>query len=121
MRDFKKLEIWRSAMDISLDVYRITGLLPDEEKFGLVSQMRRSAVSMPSNIAESMGRESDKEKERFIEYAISSSFELETQLILCKELQYANVETFEGILQILSELQKRIYKFKMALNNSKYH
>lgn len=81
MRDFKKYDIWNDSMKLVKQVYQFSETLPKEEKFGFVSQMCRAAISIPSNIAEGTSRNSDAEFKRFLEIAIGSSFELETQLL----------------------------------------
>ncbi len=78
MRDFKTLNIWKEGITIVKDVYHIASLLPNEEKFGLTSQICRCAVSIPSNIAEGASRTSQADFKRFLEIALGSSFELET-------------------------------------------
>jgi four helix bundle protein len=80
--NFRELKIWQNSMEIVKDVHVLTKTLPSDERVGLVSQINRSAVSMPSNIAEGTGRTSEKELHHFLNIAISSSYELETQLIL---------------------------------------
>ncbi|HYG50407.1 MAG TPA: four helix bundle protein [Flavobacteriales bacterium] len=82
----KELKVWNKAMDLVVDVYKVTILFPSEEKFGVTSQVRRSAVSIPSNISEGAGRNSDKEFNQFIGIANGSTCELETQLILAQRL-----------------------------------
>jgi four helix bundle protein len=84
--NFRDLGIWKDSFSIVKDVYELCQKLPDDEKFGLKSQIQRCAVSIPSNIAEGSGRTSDKEFLHFLNIAISSSYELETQLLLCNEL-----------------------------------
>lgn len=84
--NFKELLVWKKSIDLVKSVYQLTSSLPPEEKFGLISQMNRSSVSIPSNIAEGSGRTSDKEFLHFLNIAISSSYELETQLLLCNEI-----------------------------------
>lgn len=88
MRLYQKLEIWQLGVELVKHVYVITNSLPDEEKFGLTSQLRRSAVSIPSNIAEGYGRGSDKDFRRFLLIARGSLYELETQLIIASELNF---------------------------------
>ncbi|WP_139135180.1 four helix bundle protein [Roseivirga sp. 4D4] len=78
MRDFKKLKIWQSGIQLVEQVYQVTNTFPNAEKFGLTSQMTRAAVSIPSNIAEGGARNSQKEYKRFLEIALGSAFELET-------------------------------------------
>lgn len=84
--NFRDLGIWKDSFSIVKEVYELCQKLPDDEKFGLKSQIQRCAVSIPSNIAEGSGRTSDKEFLHFLNIAISSSYELETQLLLCNEL-----------------------------------
>jgi len=86
MRNYKKYDIWHQGIEIVKSTYIIANKLPKAELFGLRSQITRSAVSIPSNIAEGTGRRSDKEFKRFLEIAIASLFELETQIIIVKEL-----------------------------------
>lgn len=87
MRNFRELEVWKNALELVKFTYSVTNNYPDNEKFGLVSQMNRAAVSIPSNIAEGCSRNSDKEFKRYLEIAIGSAFELETQFILSYELK----------------------------------
>lgn len=108
MRDLKKLTIWRSGLDLTKAVYRITKKLPEDEKFGLTSQMRRASVSIPSNIAEGCSRNSDIEYKRFLEIAIGSAFELETQLIIAHEIEYFDSVEFDKIHAAVISLQKQI-------------
>jgi len=108
MRDFRKLDIWSKGVSIVKDVYALSENIPQKEKFGLISQMQRCAVSIPSNIAEGCSRNSEIEFKRFLEMAIGSSFELETQLILCIEIGYTERENLESLLTDLHLLQKQI-------------
>ncbi len=87
MHDYKQLKVWNKSIDLVVDVYKATGDFPKEEKYGLISQMRRSAVSIPSNIAEGAGRNSDKEFCHFLAVAHGSSYELETQVIVSERLE----------------------------------
>ncbi len=106
--NFREIKIWQEALVIVKEVYALTSNLPKEEKYGITSQINRSAVSIPSNIAEGSGRTSNKEFIRFLQIAISSSYELETQLILAEEL--FNLQTKE-IVENLHALQNRIGGF----------
>ena len=114
MRNFRELEIWKEAMSIVNDIYRLTSVFPDNEKFGLKSQMCRSAVSIPSNISEGC-RGTEKELIQFLSIALGSSFELETQLEIAYNQKYIEKEMFEMLLSNLNILQKRINSFRTHL------
>jgi four helix bundle protein len=120
MKDFRQLEIWKKGMTIAKLVYSLTSKLPQKEQYGLVSQMNRCSVSIPSNIAEGCSRNSDIELKRFIEIAMGSAFELETQLLLTKEI-YQTVD--EALFAELNQLQKMMNAYHSKLKatpNTKY-
>ncbi len=102
-------------MELTSLVYKYTQSLPDQERFGLVSQMRRSAVSIPSNIAEGCSRSSQTELNRFIEIAIGSAFELETQLLLCENLGYCSYEENQNVIVMLHSIQKQMNQFSLKI------
>ncbi len=108
---FKQLKIWQLGMNIAKAIYEISAKFPSEEKFGLISQIRRCAVSIPSNIAEGSGRGSDKELKHFLEIALGSVYELETQLILSEKLEISNELNNNLIHEQISELEKMIVGF----------
>ena len=112
-RRYQQLVVWRKAMQLVTEVYRVTGGFPDTEKFGLVSQMRRAAVSLPSNIAEGAGRGTDKEFSRFLQIARGSLFELETQIEIATRLgliSQANglTEHIDHLFALLSNLNRKL-------------
>lgn len=109
--NFKELKIWNLAMEIAEEIYKISSNFPAEEKYGIVSQIRRSAVSVPSNIAEGTGRGSDKEFRHFLEVALASAYELETQLIFTEKLKFSKEELNTSIHNKLNELEKMIAGF----------
>ena len=111
--NFRRLEIWRLSMDLVKQVYALSKNLPESEKFGLISQIQRCAISIPSNIAEGSGRTSEKEFSHFLKIAISSSYELETQLILANELYNLDIEE---IINKLKNIQNMIGGFLRKLN-----
>ncbi|MCB0663794.1 MAG: four helix bundle protein [Saprospiraceae bacterium] len=111
MRNYKRFEIWQHAMEMAVFIYAKTEKIPKKENFNLISQMERAVVSISSNIAEGSGRKSNKDFHRFLEYALGSSYELETQLLLCKRLGYFNQNDLEKDLEFLDMLQKKLYKF----------
>ncbi|MCB0284620.1 MAG: four helix bundle protein [Calditrichaeota bacterium] len=108
MRNYKKFDIWQESMIIAKDVYELSSQLPIEEKYGLKSQICRAVISIPSNIAEGCSKSSEKEFKHFLEIAIGSSFELETQLILIKELGFAQEKSIEIIIEKIIKNQKMI-------------
>ena len=117
MHNFKKLTIWQEAMSLAIDLYNITKHFPDAERYSLTSQIRRSAVSVPSNIAEGSGRSSSKDFENFLNYSTGSSFELETQLIIALKLGFISDSEFSKSSERLQSIQKKIYSFKQSLRN----
>ena len=116
MRNFRKYDIWLDGISFVVDTYSTTDTLPSDERFGLISQMRRAAVSIPSNIAEGASRKSNIEFSRFIEIALGSSFELETQLIISHKRQYISQETLDKLLEPLHSLQRRINALRTTLD-----
>jgi four helix bundle protein len=115
MHNLKELKIWNKAIDLSVNVYKATSNFPQEEKYGLTSQIRRSAVSVPSNISEGAGRNSNKEFIHFLGIANGSSYELQTQLIISNRLSLISNETLEPLLGEIEEIQKMTYTLKNTL------
>jgi len=113
--NFEKLQVWDKAHKLVLDIYTITKHFPPIERYGLTSQIRRSVVSIPSNIAEGTGRNSDKEFQRFLDYAIGSLFELETQITLANDLNFLSQEEYKKIHSEIKSLIRMIIKFKTIL------
>ena len=97
MKSFRDLLIWQKAMHLVTKIYSETNSFPREELFGLTSQVRRCTISIPSNIAEGFGRETNKEFSRFLNIAISSLFEFQTQLEIAKNISYLSEEKFQNI------------------------
>jgi four helix bundle protein len=112
---FKKLQIWQKAMLLADTVYVVTRNLPKEELYGLVTQMRRAATSIPSNIAEGSQRSSNKDFANFILIAKGSLAELETQIILCKNQGFLSEEREKELLVLTEELSKMMYAFHASL------
>jgi four helix bundle protein len=105
-------------MELTIELYRLTEGFPKQEVYGLISQMRRSAVSIPSNIAEGSGRGSDKDFCRFLDVAISSCFELETQIEISYRMNYLPEEAYSKLTDSCSQVQKMIYSFRRNLLNN---
>lgn len=115
MKDFRKLKVWEKAHHLALDTYRYTATFPREERYGLTSQMRRCASSIPSNIAEGCGSGSDADFARFLQIALRSASEFEYQALLAHELNYLDEANFEAsthrtreVKRMLSGLLKRL-------------
>lgn len=108
MRNYRDLIVWQKSMALVTKVYSITRLFPKEKLYGLVSQIRRSAVSIPSNIAEGYGRYSTNDYIRFLQIAIGSLYELQTQLEICLNLGYLSNDTFEKIYEQSREIERML-------------
>ncbi|MBA4405642.1 four helix bundle protein [bacterium] len=106
MKTHKDLEVWKRSIELVTTVYRLTGGFPKEELFGISSQMRRAAISIPSNIAEGAARNHDKEFIHFLYIALGSISELETQTIICKNLNFMNDDNSLMLLDELTSLRK---------------
>lgn len=116
MHNFKELKIWQKSIDFTKDLYDLFADYPDFEKFGLTNQMRRSVVSIPSNIAEGSGRDSNKEFRRFLAISLSSAYELETQIILSYKLGFITEKRFNEFSKSLQEIQRMIFGFRKSLS-----
>ena len=115
MHNYKELEIWKASLKICTPIYKLTKTFPDDEKFGLISQIRRAAVSVHSNIAEGSSRNSNKDFARFLEIAIGSAYEIETQLLIASDLGFFKQEKLEPLLLQLEEIIKMTSKFRSTL------
>jgi four helix bundle protein len=115
MRKYKDLIIWQRSVNLATDIYEVTSAFPSEEKYGLVSQMRRCTVSIPSNIAEGAGRSSDREYSRFLEIAYGSAYELETQLHISFNLKFIDSNNFKKLTDEIEEIQKMIFTLNKKL------
>jgi four helix bundle protein len=116
MKNFKELRIWQRSHQLVLDIYLIKKSCPKEEVYGLTSQIRRSCSSIPTNIAEGCGRNSDAELNRFLVIAMGSASELEYQLILIKDLGYIQIESYEKLNNELVEIRKMLNTFIQKLS-----
>ncbi|MBR6127068.1 four helix bundle protein [bacterium] len=110
----KDMEAWKKSIELVTKVYKLTKTFPDDEKFGLISQMRRAAVSIPSNIAEGAARNSDKDMLRFLDISLGSVAELETQIIIAENLQYMQDTDIYDDIKVTTAL---ISGMKKYLNN----
>lgn len=115
MHKLEDLLVWKKSIQLAKEVYLILPMLPKKEKFGLTDQIRRSSISIPSNIAEGAGRNNSKEFCHFLGIANGSSYELYTQLILLVELNMIDNEKIKTPLEMNIEIQKMIYGFRNKL------
>jgi len=115
MTTHKDLNVWKKSMNLGVLIYKLTGQFPKEELFGLASQMRRASVSIPSNIAEGHGRNSEKELIRFLYISLGSASELETQLLLSYKLGFLNEDSFNH----LNDNNNEVIKMLTSLIRSK--
>lgn len=116
MKNFKELRIWQQAVIVAVKTYQLTNTFPQEDKFGITQQMTRAAVSISSNIAEGSSRKSEKDYARFIEIALGSAFELETQLIIAEQLKKGNQILLQQLKFDIGEQQKMLTGFYNILN-----
>ena len=116
-RSYRDLIAWQKSMDLVEEIYRMTKLLPKEEIFGLINQLRRAAISIPSNIAEGNTRSSQKEYVRFLSIARASEAEIETQLEICVRIGYLNEEQISEPLALCIEVGKMLYSMIRKINN----
>ncbi len=108
MRDFRKLKVWGKSHELTLAIYKATSSFPDQEKFGLTSQMRRAAASIAANIAEGCGRSGEPELARFLRISLGSASELEYHIILSTDLSYLNKSTNNHLAKQITEVKRML-------------
>jgi four helix bundle protein len=113
--NFRKMKIWEDACKLVSDIYTLTGKMPNTERYGLISQIQRAAVSIPANIAEGSGRTSHAEFCRFLDIATGSAFELETLILIAGDLRFISEEEVAAHAKQINDLEKMIYSFKQQL------
>lgn len=118
VRDFKTLQVWQKAHQLTLGVYELTRQFPKDEQYALTNQIRRCAVSIPSNIAEGCGRSGDVELARFLQISMGSSSELEYQLLLARDLHYVDELLYTRIEEQLLEVKRMWNSFIQKLRQS---
>ena len=115
MRDFHNLGIWKRSHQLTLDVYQVTKSFPNEELFGLTSQLRRAVSSIPTNIAEGCGRSTNKDFAHFLQIAIGSASEVEYELLLANSLNYINDTDYQKLSDETIAVRKMIIKYRSEL------
>jgi len=108
LKNYKELHVWQKAYQFCLEIYKVTKTFPNEEKYGLTSQIRRAAISIPSNIAEGYGRKSSGEYIQFLYVAYGSNCELETQLLLSGDLGYIEKIGLESLLKSVGDIERML-------------
>lgn len=108
MTTYKKLIVWQKSVQFSISIYKITNNFPDQERFGLISQLRRASISIPSNIAEGSKRGTKKDFASFLRVAHGSGAEIETQILIAKELNYLQEKEYIFLVAELDEIMKMI-------------
>lgn len=115
MESYRELIVWQKSIDLVTEIYSITSTFPGSERFNLMSQMRRAAVSIPSNIAEGSARRHTKEYMQFIRIAFGSGAELETQLLIAKRLRFLSENDYNTMSASLTEIMKMLNKLLSSL------
>lgn len=118
-QSYKDLLVWQKGIELAKGIYRLTQDFPSEEKFGLTAQMRRAAVSIPSNLAEGQARHTSGEFVQFISYAEGSAAELDTQLILAVELSFCKKTTALSIYELIEEIRRMLNALRRAVSRRK--
>src|SRR5690349_7203850 len=108
MKNFRNLRVWRDAHAFAVRIYELTANFPKEEQFGLISQMRRAATSVPANIAEGCGRRGDADFGRFLQIAAGSASELDYHLLLSRDLKFLSAPEHQGLAVQLAEIRKML-------------
>ncbi len=108
IRTHKDLDVWKKSIDFVTEIYKVTNQFPSEEKFGLISQLRRAAISVPSNISEGATRKNKTEFKQFLYIALSSGAELETQLIISANLDYISIDIRDTLISELNSISRMI-------------
>ena len=116
MHNYKKLNVWSDAVALAKQTYSLCKSLPNDEKFGLISQMQRASVSIASNIAEGAGRNSNKEFKQFLSFAAGSAHELETQVIIAGEVGFVQSDQVSVITEEIDKILKKLYVLGKSLS-----
>ena len=117
MHNFRNLDVWKKSIQLNKIVYLTTGKFPNSEIYGLTSQMRRCSVSISSNIAEGSSRKSNKDFIRFLEISLGSAFELETQFVVAREIEFINETILIEFSELITEIQKKIFRLIESLRD----
>ena len=117
MKNYQELNVWKKGIEIVKETYQLSKYLPQGERYGIISQMTRSSISIPANIAEGSSRNSDKDYARFLQIALGSAFELQTYFVIVKEMKWTNEENICKIEMLVEEEIKMIHGFIRKITN----
>ena len=117
MHRFKDLTVWKKSVDLAVDIYQVTKKFPTDERFGLISQINRCGVSIPSNIAEGAGRNTDGEFNHFLGISVGSSCELETQLIIANRLNFLRQDNLDVLSNKIIDIQNMTFGLQKSLKS----
>ncbi len=115
MRDFHELKVWAKAHRLVVSIYEVTQHFPSEERFGLTQQIRRTAVSIPSNLADGCGRNTEPEMARFLDIASGSASELDYQILLARDLRYLDEDNYQKLAHQVQEVRRMLYAFMKTM------
>lgn len=118
MRDFRKIQVWQKSHELALRLYKVTSVFPREELYGLTSQIRRASASIPSNIAEGCGRNTQTELARFVHIASGSASELDYHLLLAHDLGFINQEIYLELGNMVSEIKRMLHGFEQTVSSN---
>ena len=118
MRDFRKIQVWQKSHELALRLYKVTSVFPREELYGLTSQIRRASASIPSNIAEGCGRNTQTELARFVHIASGSASELDYHLLLAHDLGFINQEIYLELVNMVSEIKRMLHGFEKTVSSN---
>ena len=119
MQDFKKMQVWQKAHDLTLEIYKLTNTYPSHELYGLVSQIRRAASSVATNIAEGCGRNTNSDFHRFLVIALGSASEVEYLFLLSKDLGYLSTEKYSILSEKIEEIKRMLTSLQRRVKESK--
>jgi four helix bundle protein len=119
MRNFRELAVWKHAHELTVDIYRSTGVFPQRELYGLTSQIRRASASIGANVAEGAGRSSNADFARFLHISLGSANELQNHLLLARDLGFLELEPFARLEQRVQDIQRMLARFLQYLNGQK--
>lgn len=115
MHNFKELKVWQKSIELVIEIYEFTKNIPNEERFGIVSQLQRAVISISCNISEGAGKSSNKDFKRFLDIALGSTNEVENLIIICNRLSYIEEESSSLVINNIQEIRKMIIGLKKSL------